>query len=248
MTNDSKKFWQEHPCEAWHSRSEIGTREWSDEISNWRYFVQPHIPRFAEFGKWRGKSVLEIGTGIGTDALRFGAAGANVVAIDFSGHSIDLAKGRQRRSQIDFEMWNSAEEDLPTGKFDLIYSFGVLHHMRDPLACLKLARQRIKATGELRIMLYARWSLKFLTGQQPEAAAGCPIVKLYSARTATKLLADAGFGVIGIKKTHVFPWDVKAYREGQFIPRRLYRFMPDGVFHWLESVAGHHLLISARPI
>ena len=59
-----------------------------------KYFVEAHIPQFAEFERWRGKKVLEIGCGIGTDTTSFARHGATVTAVDLSPQSLELARKR----------------------------------------------------------------------------------------------------------------------------------------------------------
>ena len=72
----------------------MGTRQYFDEVEQRKYRVEPHIPGFAEFEKWRGKKVLEIGCGIGTDTINFARAGAEVTAIDLSEKSLEMARRR----------------------------------------------------------------------------------------------------------------------------------------------------------
>jgi len=54
-----RDYWNERPCNIKHSQSEIGTRIYFDEVEKRKYFVEPHIPDFADFKKWKGKKVLE---------------------------------------------------------------------------------------------------------------------------------------------------------------------------------------------
>ena len=58
------EFWDRRPCNVRHSNKPVGTREYFDEVEARKYFVEPHIPSFAEFSKWKLKNVLEIGTNI----------------------------------------------------------------------------------------------------------------------------------------------------------------------------------------
>src|ERR1700739_4089118 len=89
-----RKYCDDRPCNIRHSSKPIGPREYCDEVEARKYFVEPHIPRFAEFERWRGKKVLEIGCGIGTDTTNFAQHGARVTAVDLSPQSLELARKR----------------------------------------------------------------------------------------------------------------------------------------------------------
>ena len=55
-----KSYWDARPCNIRHSTAPVGTREYFDQVEARKYFVEPHIPRFAEFERWKGKKVLEV--------------------------------------------------------------------------------------------------------------------------------------------------------------------------------------------
>ena len=42
-----QEFWDQRPCNIRHSPRPVGTREYFDEVEARKYFVEPHIPRFA---------------------------------------------------------------------------------------------------------------------------------------------------------------------------------------------------------
>src|ERR1700732_5357552 len=87
-------YWDARPCNVRHSMQPIGTREYFDEVEARKYFVEPHIPGFAEFERWRGEKVLEMGWGIGTDTINFARHGARVTSVELSEKSLELARQR----------------------------------------------------------------------------------------------------------------------------------------------------------
>jgi len=50
---DVKKYWNNRPCNIRHSDKKMGTKEYFDEVEQRKYFVEPHILKFAEFSKWK---------------------------------------------------------------------------------------------------------------------------------------------------------------------------------------------------
>lgn len=249
MMEEVEAYWDRRPCNVFHGTAAVGSLEWSEQVTARKYFVEPHIPRFAQFERWRGKKVLEIGCGIGTDTLEFAKAGADIRAIDASKISIDIAYDRVVKTHGFFTAWihcADAETWLPPSNYDLIYSFGVLHHTPHPEKILGLAWKHLSLSGELRIMLYSRWCFKRMFGGQPEAQANCPLARSYTVKQAKKLVESCGFVIENIAKAHIFPWRIEDYIQHRYVKRWQYRWMPKRLFSWLERHFGEHLLIVAR--
>ncbi len=74
----------------------MGTKDYFDEVEARKYFVESHIPDFADFKSWKGKKVLEIGCGLGTDTINFARHGAQVTAVDLTEKSLELARQRAK--------------------------------------------------------------------------------------------------------------------------------------------------------
>src|SRR5579872_3254813 len=125
-----REYWNARPCNVRHSPQPVGTTEYFNEVEARKYFVESHIPRFAEFEKWAGKKVLEIGCGIGTDTINFARQGAQVTAVDLTEKSLELARQRAKvfglENRIRFYQANAEELSsyVPVEQYDLIYSFG----------------------------------------------------------------------------------------------------------------------------
>src|SRR6266478_6116636 len=133
-----RDYWNERPCNIRHSTAPVGTKEYFDQVEARKYFVEYHIPGFAEFERWRGKKVLEIGCGIGTDTINFARHGARVTAVDLTEKSLAVARQRVKVSGFEdaVQFYQADAEQLsdyvPVEKYDLVYSFGVIHHTPHP--------------------------------------------------------------------------------------------------------------------
>lgn len=251
-----QNYWDSRPCNIRHSRSEIGTRAYFEEVEARKYFVEPHIPAFADFASWKGKRVLEIGCGIGTDAINFARAGAVYTGVELSVASLELTRKRfevfgQKSHNL---LIGNAEEiaDLFPGQiFDLIYSFGVLHHTPSIENSLASIRKISGSETILKIMVYAKNSYKQAMidngRDQPEAQFGCPIANSYTIGEITELLNVAGFEANNISQDHIFPYKVEPYKNYEYLREDWFQNMPPEVFEILEKSFGWHLLVDASP-
>lgn len=252
--DDVREYWDRRPCNIRHSNLPIGTKEYFDAVETRKYHVEPHIPSFAEFPRWSGKKVLEIGCGIGTDTINFARAGAKVTAIDISKESINVASARAKvfglEEMIDFRVGNA--EDLasliPMTDYDLIYSFGVLHHTPNPPKAINELKKFMGKESELRIMLYAKNSWKNFMIEanldQPEAQNECPIAFTYTNSEVADLLN--GFEIIDISQDHIFPYNIEKYIKHEYEAELWFKHMPQLMFEQLEKKLGWHLLVIAK--
>jgi 2-polyprenyl-3-methyl-5-hydroxy-6-metoxy-1,4-benzoquinol methylase len=211
-----KDFWDRRPCNIRHSPRPVGTREYFDEVEARNYFVEPHIPRFAQFERWCGKKVLEIGCGIGTDTISFARHGAHVTAVELSEKSLEIAQKRAEvyglQDRIRFCPGNAEELTtfVPVEPYDLIYSFGVIHHTPNPERVVEQMCHYVQPGSTVKVMVYHRyswkvlwilltygkgqfWRLAELVARHSEAETGCPIT-LY---IIVLLLGDSVLGAGG---------------------------------------------------
>jgi 2-polyprenyl-3-methyl-5-hydroxy-6-metoxy-1,4-benzoquinol methylase len=264
-----KEYWDRRPCNIRHSTQPIGSREYFDEVETRKYRVEPHIPGFAQFEQWSGKRVLEIGCGIGTDTVNFARHGARVTSIDLSEKSLELAQQRIRvyglQDQVTFYRGNA--EDLsslvPVEPYDLIYSFGVIHHTPHPERVLEQLRPYARPGTTVKVMVYHRrswkvlgvllgegkgrfWKLRELVAKNSEAQTGCPITYTYTRAEGRKLLERYGFRARSVEVEHIFPYRIPDYVNYRYVREWYFRWMPEALFHWLEKRLGWHLCLTAE--
>lgn len=252
-----KDYWDRRPCNIRHSALEVGSKSYFDEVDARRYFVEPHILDFADFSRWRGKSVLEIGCGIGTDMVRFISNGANYVGTELSTESLEVARLRLAAYGLEGNLQEVDVEELSVTlqtdhKFDLIYSFGVLHHTPDILRALKEIRKVARDSSEFRFMVYSKhsWKSAMISAglDQPEAQFGCPIANSYSRAEIEMLLEESGWKATSIRQDHIFVWKIDEYLRYEYVAQPWFAVMPDSILRALKDELGWHLLVTARTI
>lgn len=263
-----RSYWNARPCNIRHSDKTVGSKEYFNEVEWRKYFVEPHIPAFADFEKWRGKRVLEVGCGIGTDTINFARHGAVVTAVDLSDKSLEVARQRAQAfglgDRIRFFQANAERlsDSVPVEGYDLVYSFGVIHHTPHPDRALEEVRKYLSPGGTLKIMVYHRrswkvlwigltygrgrfWRLPELVAAYSEAQTGCPVTYTYTRRQGRELLEAHGFRVNETQVDHIFPYRIEDYVRYRYRVVWYFRWLPRGVFRWLERRFGWHLCLTA---
>ena len=250
--DDVRRYWDARPCNIRHSSAEVGTRAYFDEVEQRKYFVEPHIPRFAEFERFGGKRVLEIGCGIGTDGVNFARAGAEYTGVDLSEQSLALARQRFEVYGLKGTFYVGDAEHLsdilPEATFDLVYAFGVLHHTPNPERAIDAIKPFLGVDSEFRLMMYAKNSWKHVMidakFDQPEAQSGCPIAYTYTQDELRALLSD--FDILDMYQDHIFPYVVEKYVRYEYEKQPWFAAMPDAMFRALERAFGWHTLIRCK--
>lgn len=153
-------FWDRKPCGSAHTTAPEGTSDYFRQVEQRRYELEPFIEDYADFESTRGQRVLEIGVGLGTDFVRFARAGATAVGVDLTETAVSLVRERLALEGLDGHVSVADAEDLPfeDGGFDVVYSWGVLHHTPDPAKAIREAVRMVRPGGRLCVMLYARRS------------------------------------------------------------------------------------------
>lgn len=250
MKDQIKTYWNQQPCNVKHSQKSPKTPEYWQEVTAKKYRAEPHILPFADHVKYAGKRVLEVGCGIGTDAEQFARGGADYVGIDFSDISVDLCRKRFDVLNLPGSFLVADVENLLSyslGEFDLVYSWGVLHHTPNIISAIEGIYDSLKPGGEFKMMVYATNSWKRIlidaNFAQPEAQNNCPLANTYSETEIRDLLWQ--FTNVSITQDHIFPWQIEPYKRNEWIMEPWFSAMPPEMFSVLEKSLGWHLMVSA---
>ncbi len=149
---DVREFWNADPCGTRY----LDGKEDFDAHARARYAGEPYIFDFAQFQNSRGLKVLEIGVGMGADFLEWLKAGAQATGVDLSAASIERARQRCQQAGYQPDLRLADAEHLPfaDNSFDVVYSYGVMHHSPNTPQCIREARRVLKPGGQARIMVY----------------------------------------------------------------------------------------------
>jgi len=154
---DVRDFWNAEPCGSRYMQD----KDDFEAHTRARYALEPYIFDFANFSQARGLKVLEVGVGMGADYLEWLKAGANATGVDLSAMSIEAARQRCAKAGYKPDLRLGDAENLPfaDNSFDVVYSYGVMHHSPDTQRCLREAHRVLKPRGEARIMVYQHPSI-----------------------------------------------------------------------------------------
>jgi ubiquinone/menaquinone biosynthesis C-methylase UbiE len=253
--------WSANPCGANAAQDwEFGTREYFDAIEQNRYVeYAPWMKRAIAFDSYAGKHVLEIGFGTGTDLLQFARGGAIVTGVDLTPRSIEIARRRFDVCGVagEFAVGDGESLSFPDASFDVVYSFGVLHHTPDTQRAVHEVHRVLKPGGKAIVMLYHRRSLYYwgslvlkhgilraelLNNSIAEIMSrhveyseteGRPLVKAYTRDEARRMFGD--FSDCRIEVDQLTRGDLRPI--GHLIPEALFRL--------LARTFGWNLLLTA---
>jgi SAM-dependent methyltransferase len=152
------RFWESAPCgEIYAKGSSIPER--LRHHADARYRLEPYIRDFARFPDGAGSDVLEVGIGMGADHLEWAKSGPRRLAgIDLTSRAVGWTAQRLAAHGLSSELAVADAEHLPfpESSFDIVYSWGVLHHSPDTPQAFREAHRVLRPGGVLRAMVYHR--------------------------------------------------------------------------------------------
>jgi ubiquinone/menaquinone biosynthesis C-methylase UbiE len=120
--------------------------------------------RFVDFASLDGKDVLDVGIGSGIATQMFAEAGARVTGVDLTEWAVETTRRRLGAFGLEADVRQADAEALPFDdeSFDLVFSWGVIHHSSNMDQALRELVRVTRRGGQVVLMVYHRRSLFFL--------------------------------------------------------------------------------------
>jgi len=262
-----RQHWEDETCGIRHGTSG-SIQRYYEEIEEVRYRNEPYLPAFADFPAGRGLRVLEIGVGAGTDFSHWVANGAQATGIDLTEAAIERTRENLSSRGLDpagVELRVADAENLPfeDDSFDVVYSWGVLHHSPDTRRAFREAARVLRPGGRLRAMVYhlpswsgwMLWVLHCLARGRPFRSVRramaehleSPGTKAYGRAGGRELLAQAGLTDVHAEP-RLGPGDLLAMTPSAKYEAPLFRLVWRLYPRWLVRLTGdtfgNNLLLS----
>lgn len=224
-------------------RADVGTKEFYQAALDLRYEYHYHLlPLFDRLAQQYPQGhLLEVGCSMGNDSFELAKRGFQVTGIDITEKAIDLIRQRFTLYQMPGDFRVADAENLPfdDNSFDVVYSFGVLHHTPNTEGAIEEIRRVLKPHGKASIMLYNQLSLNWLahalTGIPFDGSKSdpCPVEKAYLPFQVKSFFKHYATYHLSIDYLFGYGWG------------GVNRWMPSVVHRALGRVVGWHLMIEA---
>jgi len=139
---------------------------------NWKHFLgslnetriaeaEKSLKEMLQVEKLSGKNFLDVGSGSGLFSLAAKRLGARVHSFDYDPESVACTMELRRRYFDEDSDWTIEEGSVldanyidALGKFDIVYSWGVLHHTGQMWQALENVSEMVSGNGKLFISIY----------------------------------------------------------------------------------------------
>jgi SAM-dependent methyltransferase len=180
-----RAYWNERIHDLEMTTRPVGTREFFDELDEYRFDKLSYLPQVIDFGGYRGLRLLEVGCGIGTDLVRFAQGGARVAGLDLSETAIGLARKNLAVHGLCGSVLVADGATMPFGDRtqDVVYAHGVLQYAPDPRRIVEESLRVLKPGGTGIFMVYNRVSWLHALSKLMKVRLeheDAPVLRLYS--------------------------------------------------------------------
>ena len=155
-----QRYWNARIHDLEMTDAEVGTKAFFDDLDDYRFDKLHYLPKLVDFSSFRGRRLLEVGCGIGTDLVRFARGGARVTGVDLSETAIDLARKNFALNGVaaeELRVANGEQLPYPNELFDVVRD-GVIQYTADPAQLIRECHRVLKPGGAAIFMVYNRVS------------------------------------------------------------------------------------------
>jgi SAM-dependent methyltransferase len=178
---DVRLFWEKMSCGEVYAAGDSRVAQLETQ-ARLRYEMEPYLREFARFAEARGLDVLEIGVGMGADHCELARCSPlSLSGVDLTERAVEFTRERLSLYGLASDLRQADAEKLPfaSESFDLVYSWGVLHHSPDTKKAIDEVWRVLRPGGRARIMMYNKWSIVgLLLWARYGLAAGRPLIPL----------------------------------------------------------------------
>ena len=156
-------FWNTEACGTQFVAAARDERDFYAQYRRFRYETEWHIPEFVQFDKMRGRRVLELGCGNGADGVMFAQSGADYTGVDLTEAAVAATRKHFEAMNLpgQFRVADAERLDFADESFDVVYSYGVLHHTPAPARAVREVYRVLRPGGRAFVMLYHRHSFNY---------------------------------------------------------------------------------------
>ena len=267
----AKAVWGTTPAgTTWGGGAKPGTKEFFQNVLEKRFIYEvPWLLQLVPFASFNKMKVLELGCGAGYDAYQFCRNGSDYFGIDIAPANIERVKKYLGLYGYEPKVIEGDVENLPFegNSFEVIFSFGVLHHTPDIAKSLLEAHRVLRPEGEFYVIVYHKNSIfywitlllfnhylrfgfmkqrfkerlsmiEYTTNQE------LPLVNAYTRRELRKMLEDSGFAVESLWVRKLVKEDLPAI----YGLERLWRFIPHACLDFAGKYFGWYLIVKAKKM
>lgn len=161
LKDEVREYWDRASCGEVYAQGD-SERAAYEQHRQARYALEPYIFDFARFHEGAGKDVLEIGVGMGADHVEWARARPrSLTGVDLTPRAVEHTRCRLELFGLSSHVLVDDAENLsfPDNSFDLVYSWGVLHHSPDTPRAFRQVQRVLRPGGQARIMIYYKYSI-----------------------------------------------------------------------------------------